>query len=101
MVRIALIVALGLQAGAADASGPVRKTYNGGVVDGADVAGRHIIRLLNRDGRPVDVSAFEGQRLRLIGDLLPGDNFIIVDRPLPLGPCAKGRPRVHPRPANA
>ena len=96
MVRLALIAVFALHASVADASAPVRKSYQGCVVDGDYVAGRYVIRLFDRDRNRIDVTRFEGQRLAVTGDLLPGDILFVLDGPTPLGPCAERRPQEAP-----
>ena len=73
------------------ASGPVPATITGCVLQGALIGGRqpgarYVIRPM-RAGQPLDLSRYEGQRLRFTGQLLPGDRYIVETGPEVLGPC--------------
>jgi hypothetical protein len=70
------------------ASAPVRKTMMGCVSIGAfrSEAG-HIIKVRTRPGVLADLSRWNGKRIRISGDLLPGDNFYLRAKPAVLGLC--------------
>jgi hypothetical protein len=72
----------------ASASAPVRKTIVGCVSNAVFTSeDGYVIELRQRGGGPVDVSRWQNQRLRVTGNLLPGDNFYIEGKPVVLGPC--------------
>ncbi len=77
------------------ASLPVARTLVGCVVNGAFVTSDgYVIDPNHPDGRKVDLRSFEGRRIRMGGALLPGDRFIVKQRPLDLGACRTSPRRV-------
>lgn len=72
----------------ANASKPVPRTIAGCVFNGSFISsdGYHI-RPRYADGREVDLRPFEGHALKISGDLLPGDAFILKGRPRNQGAC--------------
>ncbi len=70
------------------ASQPVPRVMVGCVTDGAFISsdGYHI-QPHRSGGTAVDLSRYEGRRLRIKGNLLPGDVLILNARPEDLGPC--------------
>jgi len=83
----------------AAASRPVHAVITGCVRDGVFVSertefGTHVspggyrISLLKEPGSPVDLQAFEGRRVSVTGELLPGDAFLVEEESLvDRGPC--------------
>lgn len=54
--------------------------------------GGHRISLLFAPGSPVDLSALEGRRISVTGELLPGDSFFVEEETLlDRGPCDAGQ----------
>ena len=82
-----------LPMGSAKASAPVQAEISGCVEHGRLIGGRregdrYTIRPYRPNERqPIDLHAFEGQRLRFTGQLFPGDRFLVEHGPIPLGPC--------------
>ena len=75
----------------ARASGPVRKTVSGCVRGGiftSDDGYEFKVRVSSTHA-PMNLRPFEGQRVRMTGDLLPGDVFYPGRAPQPLGPCKR------------
>ena len=82
-----------LAASAAMASQPVPRTIDGCIGDGAFTSrDGYEITVVARGGAPFDLRRYEGRRLRIRGDLLPGDNLILTAPPRDLGPCAPAVP---------
>ncbi len=71
------------------ASAPVRKTIVGCVSNGVFTsADGYVIKIRRRPGhQPVNLSRWQNLRLRVTGNLLPGDNFYIEGKPVVLGRC--------------
>lgn len=84
-VALILLVAM---ADAAFASRPVARVTSGCVQGGVFVSDTgYDYRVLNMDRSTADLSPFEGRRLIIDGDLLPGDRFILRRDPEVRGPC--------------
>lgn len=105
MIQIGFLAVLVLaswhpSAGPALASKPVPRTVSGCVVNGIFVStdGYHI-RPMDANFREVDLLPFEGLRVTISGDLLPGDALIVKTPPRASGPCeiATPLPRRLPR----
>ena len=72
----------------AHASAPVRKTITGCVQGGVFRSDDgYVIELRRRSGDTIDVSRWQGRRLRVTGKLLPRDNFYLEGVPAVLGRC--------------
>jgi hypothetical protein len=72
----------------AHASAPVRKTITGCVSGGVFRSDDgYVIELRRRSGGTIDVSRWQGRRLRVTGNLLPGDNLYLEGMPAILGRC--------------
>jgi hypothetical protein len=85
-----LVPAVAVVAGPVHASAPVRMTMTGCVTKGEFVNERGYrikVRARGQRTRLVDLSRWEGMRLRLIGSLSPGDNFFISGAPVVVGRC--------------
>lgn len=89
MKTLAIALSLALVAlQPAFASAPVRKTVVGCVSNGAFRSeSGYIIKLRQRPGELMDLSRWNGKRLRISGHLLPGDNFYLRAAPVVLGLC--------------
>jgi hypothetical protein len=77
--------------GLAEASRPVRKAIVGCVTDGTLISlDGYPIRVMNaRTRAAVDLSRYEGKKVRLSGSLLPGDIYFTDAAPAVLGACTK------------
>ena len=75
--------------GAAHASRPVHKTITGCVVSGAFISDNgYTIRVRHAaDRAPVDLTPYEGRKIRYTGSLLPGDVFFVRTEPTVIGRC--------------
>lgn len=74
----------------AEASRPVPRAIAGCVAGGVLTSDDgYPIRLRAAGGAPIDLSRYEGRRIRARGLLSPGDIFVIRGRPLLLGPCRR------------
>lgn len=72
----------------ANASEPVRRTLVGCVTNGEFITSDgYSIRPRHADGREFDLRRFEGRKIRIVGDLLPGDVLIVKRLPRDTGPC--------------
>jgi capsid portal protein len=70
------------------ASAPVHKTIVGCVLSRVFKSENgYIIKIRRRSGRPMNLARWQHKRLRVVGDLLPGDNFYLTDAPTDLGNC--------------
>lgn len=87
-IFILLAIAWGSGSVPAVGSEAVPRTIVGCVVDGDFISsdGYHI-HPRYADGREVDLLPFEGRKLTIAGDLLPGDLFIVKEPPRDSGPC--------------
>lgn len=88
--RMVLAAALILaDAAGVSASEPVRRTIAGCVSDGRFVSSDgYVIRPTDATGRhDLDLARWEGRRLSLTGDLLPGDQLRLRRPPKVLGRC--------------
>jgi len=77
------------------ASQPVRRVMVGCVLNGTFInQNGYRIRVHNPQTRAaVDLSRYEGRRIRLSGNLLPGDLYYVDKAPTALGRCATPRRR--------
>lgn len=75
------------------ASMPVRQSQTGCVMMSGEFFNQtgYRLRVLTREGAPVDLSPYMGKRLRLEGWLHPGDRYTLAGPPQVLGPCPIGR----------
>ena len=89
---LALAIAAAGAGGGASASMPVPSTQTGCVQGGAFTTdkGYRIAPRWKIGEDPMDLSSFEGQRLRLRGDLLPGDMMILGHPIEAIGRCGPG-----------
>ena len=92
-VLIAMTSALVFSAVPARADRPVPRKIEGCVVSGEFISQRvYRIRVRwARDRQPVNLSPYEGARLRFSGNLLPGDIFFVTSRPTVIGRCRPER----------
>jgi len=74
-----------------EGSQPVRKVIVGCVVNGALISndGYHIRVRDSATRGEIRLDRYEGMRVRIRGQLLPGDNYFIEDAPRVLGRCTK------------
>ena len=80
------------------ASQPVPRTLTGCVVGGSFVTSDgYVINPRYPDGRRVDLAAFEGRKVTIRGDLLPGDLLIVKRPPRDRGRCNQKPDRPTPR----
>lgn len=72
----------------AEASRPVRKTIVGCVTNGVFTSNDgYVIKVRQTTGGSVDLSRWQHKRLRITGNLLPGDNFYLTAAPVVIGTC--------------
>jgi hypothetical protein len=70
------------------ASAPVHKTYAGCVHNGVYTSENgYVIRIRQAGGKPLDLSKWDNKRLRITGNLLPGDVFFLTAPPVVVAPC--------------
>lgn len=70
------------------ASAPVRKTIVGCVSSGKFISeSGYVIKLRYRPGELMNLSRWNNMRLRVTGDLLPGDDFYLTSAPIVVGRC--------------
>jgi len=83
-----IVMELGFANAGAVGSEPVPRTIVGCVAHGDFISsdGYHI-HPRYADGREVDLLPFEGRKLTISGDLLPGDLLIVKEPPRDLSPC--------------
>lgn len=80
--------ALLLGLGAALASGPVPRTMTGCVANGAFTSqDGYRIAVMGSNNRPANLAGYNGKRISVSGDLLPGDHFYPKSAIRVLGPC--------------
>jgi hypothetical protein len=88
---VSLLLGLAFTAVAAfpvEASRPVRKVIVGCVERGVFTSDNgYVIRIRRAAGEPVDLSRWNGRKLRIDGNLLPGDVFFLKQEPSVLGRC--------------
>ena len=84
------LLALAASAAPAAASGPVPRTATGCVREGVFVTDDgYPYRVMRSAGRPMSLRAYEGMRIRMSGNLLPGDVFYPSGPPQNLGRCPR------------
>jgi hypothetical protein len=92
-LTLALAIGVAASSGAAAfrpalASAPVHKSYVGCVSNGVFKSENgYVIRIRQRAGSPMDLSQWQNKRLRITGNLLPGDNFYLTATPVVVGAC--------------
>jgi len=93
-IRLWLICLLALAAigaaslGPASASLPMPKIYVGCVLDGAfRNADGYVIKIRTQSGKPINLVPLQNKKLRITGNLLPGDVFFLTAPPVIVGPC--------------
>jgi hypothetical protein len=79
----------------AEASSPVRKAIVGCVTGGILTSDDgYSIRVMHaQDRTAVDLSPYEGKKIRAVGNLLPGDIYFIDGAPVVLGDCRGASPQ--------
>lgn len=77
----------------AEASTPVRQTMTGCVMMTGEFFNQdgYRLRIVDRAGRPVDLSPWRQKQLRIAGWIHPGDRYTLAGPPRVLGPCPIGR----------
>ena len=95
MKSLAFLLALTLAAfQPALASAPVRKTIVGCVLNGVFTSENgYVIKTRQHPGNLMILLRWQHKRLRVTGNLLPGDNFYLTSAPIVLGSCAEQRAR--------
>ncbi len=72
----------------ASASAPVPKAIVGCVSNGTFTSeSGYVIKLRRRPGELMNLSRWNGMRLRVTGNLLPGDDLYLTGSPAVLGRC--------------
>ena len=70
------------------ASAPVPKTFVGCVANGVYTNDDgYVIRIHRSGGVLLNLSQWEKKKVRITGNLLPGDNFYLTAAPVVVGPC--------------